>query len=297
MDDFDWYLLDRGGRRYGPYERDFVEQLVAQREVLADTRVWHPGLSHWLRADEVLTFAPEARVLGSAGAQSNVAMVRAAPEAPRSTQRPVPKPAVSAPAHAPAPTVASKSRPAAARVAVTPAPILHVWQRVLAGVFDLLLVAVVLQLIDTLVLADTPAWLTTRAGLLVGWVLLDAWLLPAFGATPGKALLGVKIRAADGSKLDPRTALLRAGMLPLALLILSGLGPVFSFFSLLLLAAAWQWLRSGRKLWWDEMTRSTVSYAEISQPRRVLAIAAFALLLFVLAWLRQMPQGFAQRWI
>lgn len=290
MDESDWYLLDRGGRRYGPYERAFVEQLVAQREVLADTRVWHPGLAHWLRADEVLTFAAEARVLGSAGAQSNVAMVRAAPEAPRATQRPVPKPAVAAPPGSPAPTATASPRPAARRVAPAPMPSFQVWQRTLAGIFDLLVAALVLQVIDKVILTDTPAWLTTRSGLLVGWALLDAWLLPTFGATPGKALFGVTIRAADGGKLDPRTALLRGGALPLALLILSGLGPVFSFFSLLLLAAAWQWLRSGRKLWWDEMTRSTVSYAELPQPRRVLAVGAFAALLFLLAWLRQMPE-------
>ena len=54
MNDSDWYLVDRAGRRYGPYEREFVEQLATRQELASDTPLWHPGLARWQPAGRVL---------------------------------------------------------------------------------------------------------------------------------------------------------------------------------------------------------------------------------------------------
>jgi hypothetical protein len=53
LSDTDWYLLDRGGRRYGPYDREQVELLASRNELRESTPVWHPGLARWQPAARV----------------------------------------------------------------------------------------------------------------------------------------------------------------------------------------------------------------------------------------------------
>jgi hypothetical protein len=271
----DWYLLDRGGRRHGPYDRDFIEQLAAGQELLANTPVWHPGLARWQPVGRVLQLPASVNIAGDPARPPAERTPGAAGLArPAATRGPASQPG--------APRTA---RPRAARVAtrIPPQTPAQLWQRVLAGAFDLLLVAIALQLVSRYAPISVPEWLDSPRFALLAWAALEGWMLASVGRTPGKALLGVTVRGKEGGRLDERRAWLRSGAVPLGLLLLSA-NPVLGFFALLALAFGLLRLRGGRPAWWDEVTGSEVEVAQLGQGRRLLAgLALGALVLAALA--------------
>lgn len=269
MSDTDWYLVDRAGRRYGPYDREVVESLVQRQELLADTPVWHPGLATWRAAGTVIA-GLEGRRVETPAPRKPVPVVSAVAR-PAAVGRPVK--AKAAPVKVRAPATAT------ARAPVTAAATLTLWQRGLAAAFDLLLVATVLQLLVRLVSA--PPWLATPRAALLGWAGLEGWLLAASGRTPGKSLFGVSVHRKDGSRLDQRAAWLRSAALPFVLLVLPlGALTVLLAGGLLLVTAAR--LRAGHPAWWDEMNGTTVTVDALPPARRALALLASGALIIIL---------------
>jgi hypothetical protein len=279
VNESDWYLLDRGGRRHGPYDLDFVRQLAAQHELAGDTPVWHPGLARWQPAARVLTLP----------AQRARHVETPAPAPVAAPERKVAAAARPATAARPAARAARPTAPGAAVPRVTPLTPAQLWQRVLAGAFDLLLVAIALRAVARFAPMELPWWLGTPPAALLAWAVLDGWLLAQLGTTPGKALMGVTIRGQGGTRLDERRAWMRSAAVPLALLLFS-VSPVLGFFALVAIGAGLLRLRAGFPAWWDQLAGSTVSVAELGQGRRALAALMLGLALLVAVVLRRLPQ-------
>ena len=268
MIDSDWYLVDRAGRRYGPYDRGVVESLVQRQELRADTPVWNPELANW-RAAGTLFAGLEPQRAETLAPRKPVPVAAA----PRPVNVAVPRRAKSSPAKVRAPVLAPPRAP------VVAASNAALWQRGFAAAFDALLVATVLQFIVRLIAA--PPWLGTPRAALVAWAALEGWLLATSGRTPGKTLFAVRVHRKDGSRLDERSAWLRSAALPFVLLVLPlGLLTVLLVGALLVLTAAR--LRAGRPAWWDEMTGSSVSVDTLPPARRALAVLATGALLVTL---------------
>jgi hypothetical protein len=281
MEDTDWYLLDRGGRRHGPYERGFVEQLAARQELLANTPVWHPGLARWEPAGRVLRLPADVTHTGDpARPPSERTPAEAARPAVPSHAPGTARPPATRPATKPGLARRAKPRPVQPAAAAVPLTATQVWQRVFAGAFDLLLVAVTLRLLALYAPLSLPPWLDSGRFALLVWAVLDGWLLARVGVTPGKALMAVTVRAKGGDRLDERRAWLRSAAVPLALALMS-FNPVLGFFGLLALGAGLLRLRAGRSAWWDDFAGSEVSVVELSAGRRLLAGLALAVLAFV----------------
>ncbi|MET0293305.1 MAG: RDD family protein [Steroidobacteraceae bacterium] len=278
MSETDWYLLDRAGRRYGPYDWPVVDQLVREQELQPDTPVWHPGLARWRRADAVLTMeAPVRREAPSAPvsrkpATNTVATARPSPAVAR-------KPALAVRKTTPAPG-AERPTPAA----VPPFAPEQLWQRALAAAFDLLLVAVVLQGLSLFIL-QLPPWVASPRFALLVWALAEGWLLANTGRTPGKALFAIAVRRKDGAKFDERSAWLRSGAVPLLLLAMT-LGAFFALIGVGVLMITLGRLRTGQPAWWDQFSGSTVTVGEFTPGRKFVATIAFAALVLALLFLR-----------
>lgn len=81
--------------------------------------------------------------------------------------------------------------------------------------------------------------------LLIPWFLIEAVLLHRFGTTPGKALLGLQVRNADGSALMLGAALRRC-----LRVLISGIGLGWGLLSLLCQGMSWFFARrTGRTMW------------------------------------------------
>jgi hypothetical protein len=269
----DWYLIDRSGRRYGPYERALVERLAAQRELRPATPVWHPGLARWQRADQVMRLPPEPT--HQTAAPAVMAAPRPASAPPRRAAAPTltPKP-VAAPARAGG--AVPKARVARVGTPITPPQAL---QRILAALFDALCVYVAFRLFVTLLPERAPP---LRGPLLfIVWALLDAAFISRLGSTPGKALFAVRVRGPQDERLEYPRALGRSAVVPLLLLMLvlkSGFLTVLGFGGLVLAGLR---MRGGFGPWWDDVAGVRVGYGEFTTARRAMAIVAFAVLILV----------------
>lgn len=83
-------------------------------------------------------------------------------------------------------------------------------------------------------------------GVLILWVLVEAGFLWAWGYTPGKALMGVKVRKEDGSKPSFEAALKRAGEV-----WYSGMGLGIPFISVFTMAHHYRKLKGNGVTNWD----------------------------------------------
>jgi PPK2 family polyphosphate:nucleotide phosphotransferase len=269
VSDDDWYLLDRRGVRHGPYERDFVQQLVSRQELLPDTPVWFTGLARWNRADRVLSFPATGADAAEIRRDATVAVGKAATAA-RSAPPSTAKRAKAALRAAAAPVAAAAKRaPVAASAVTQPVATEHIVQRVLAAAFDLLLLAVIQRVLIRFGVIRGELFASGRF-VLVAWAVLEGALMKQIGTTPGLWLFSITVRSKDGGRLDEQRAWLRSAAVPLALLLLtfsSFLGFLVVMMGLFTLAR----LRAGHAPWWDEISGSRVTHEPIGEGRRVLA--------------------------
>lgn len=254
MSETDWYLLDRGGRRYGPYDRELVEQLAAQRELQAATPVWHPGLARWQPAGRVLMLPRSER--SEASPAVPIRPARTPPPAPR----PVAKP--SAPATKPPGPASARAATATAtaRLPATPMTRPQATRRVLAALLDLACLAVAFRLFSGVFPATATEALRRAPSFLLLWAALDAAATVRLGCTPGKALMGIRVTGPEERKLSWPRALLRSGALPLLCLLLWLRSGFTIFVAALALVLTVRRMRSGFAPWWDDMVGARVSY-------------------------------------
>jgi hypothetical protein len=179
--------------------------------------------------------------------------------------------------------------PAALKLAATSITPPQIIRRIIAAVFDLLCLLVLFALFASMSKEAGAAQATMRPGALffIAWAVLDAAATVRVGATPGKALMGIRIHGAEGAPLAWPRALLRSGALPLLLLLLVMRSGFTIFIAAAGLFIAGRRLQAGFAPWWDDAAGARVTYAALPPARVALAVLAVVVALIVLAVVRQ----------
>ena len=256
------FYLSIDGDKKGPFTLLKVGSLLEDATVTPDTLAWHKGQEGWLPIREVpaLESMVEAVTREKEVAEAAEADANEIPDLPKQ------------------PTLA----PGGQTQAVAPSFIRQVrpFTRFWARMFDCMLVmTLVYFFVDTSFLMprgdeSMADWLvryqeqiaseeamaiaSTIVRAFVGWHFLEAAMLYLWGTTPGKAILGIRVRTLEGERPSPLRALGRS--LPIMLL-----GLTFSFFRL---------MATGQCLW-DQHLKLESSAERLSPVRIVLVIFAF----------------------
>ncbi len=196
-----WYYAS-GGERQGPVSEEEFHDLVRRGVIAPDALVWTSGMTDWRRLSEILPQLPPPVPRPAGGSAGDLATGR---------------PPVAATTFAGARVVDAGSTPLYAGF----------WIRVLARLIDGVLLWVGAQILAGLLVAvlipdalgalslepgvePTAEQLTTLLAVLgvvmvsslVTGLIYDLIFLRVWSATPGKLLLGLRVRAADGSPLS-----------------------------------------------------------------------------------------------
>jgi len=103
-------------------------------------------------------------------------------------------------------------------------------------------------------------------------------MLSSFGTTPGKALLGIKIRALSGKKISYTTGMKRG-----FLIWIYGMGIGIPLISLFTMIAAYNRLKRNGITSWDKKCGINVIHDQLSIFRIILFVTIFIFCLFILA--------------
>ena len=165
-----WHYNDSGEQR-GPVTAEEIKSLIASRKILAETLVWCEGMPDWKPANSIGEF-------------------QLSPYAP--------------PAFDSA-TVTDWSGYVPSGSQVRP------WVRYWARTFDFLLFAVIFGAVGVVIWPEFEEMNDTLLGilLLLSYNFVEPMMFAAVGTTPFKALLRVRVRNNDGSKLTFQQALRR----------------------------------------------------------------------------------------
>ena len=124
-----------------------------------------------------------------------------------------------------------------------------------------------------------------NALMVAGYALAEAAMLPSWGTTPGKALLGVTLRNRNGSKLTFEQALARSFKVAI-----KGVGLAIPLVSLFTHITAYNRLTNTGVTSWDEEGRFEVHHQPVGSGRLIvfalLLLAIFALVVWGV-WLNQ----------
>lgn len=187
-----WYYAE-SGQQHGPISKEGLQSKLGSGTLAPDALVWTEGMPEWKPANSI------------------PGLLIATPQ-----QTPPPPPPTSSPA-----SVSPYAPPAASPLSdvdwngqsnyVPEGPQIRPWVRYWARTFDFLLFCLVVGVAGAIVapeLLETNDTLLTVALLAVYNLYEPAWLA-LFGATPFKALLRVRVRNQNGSKLSYGQALRR----------------------------------------------------------------------------------------
>jgi len=159
------------------------------------------------------------------------------------------------------------------------------WRRYWARIFDITFI----MPIYIFIIALFPPGLNytiTRMDNFIGGILLllfyliffEPMMLSSFGTTPGKALLGIKIRDLSGKKISYTTAMRRG-----FLVWLNGMGMGIPFIALFTMIIAYSKLKKNGITSWDEKCGINVIHDQLSIFRVILFITIFIFCLFIWA--------------
>lgn len=265
------FYLSINGEKQGPFSMFKVGEMLERDEVDSDTLVWHRDLENWQPISEVQ-------------ALSTIFERHSSPDP---SDEPPPVPGQDEKSDAGSPPL-PPSKQASVTIAKNVRPFVRFWARM----FDYTMVSVVVFLFSDITLPEPgvgesfadvfsryleemqkpEALVLARTQLfaMIGWQLLEGVLIHLFATTPGKALFGIKVLAADGSRIPVLKSLgrsmyvyvLGAGFYQVPFSII---GMTFSFFRL---------LGSGKCLW-DQHLDLQVETPPVGSVRIMLAIAAF----------------------
>jgi len=238
-----WLIKD--GEKHGPHPDYHIRQGIENGQYDADTPAWHEGLDGWTTLGEIDLF-------------KSTLDEPAAPKSPPREKSP----------HIPP----SEPARAAGTAATTPSPEkLHLARRFWARMVDLQIHITICWLFLYVSNRDIGAvlvspWLAVI--LLSSWIPIEAALIHFHGTTPGKWLLGIRVRNDDGTPLSGRQASWRA-----VRVLIAGLGlglPVVM--PLCLMISFWVTHRIRRSLW-DHMGRHAVDFKPIRVSRYLVVVA------------------------
>lgn len=129
------------------------------------------------------------------------------------------------------------------------------------------------------VMQESAAWqILLNATMFLLFVPLEAWMLAKFGTTPGKALLGLRVKNLDGGLPSFKQALYRS----LSVAIRGvGLGiPIYGWFTMLF--ARIRLLRFGISVWDEQAQTEIISVGVPKNRLRTIAVFTILALLFLL---------------
>ncbi len=149
---------------------------------------------------------------------------------------------------------------------------MHPWHRWFARVWlDYVFAGFVVGVILGLVAPDSAIATNDYAFLWIAafcWLPLEAILVATFGATPGKYLVGMTVRRADGQLLTlPESFGRAASVWAIGCALMLPLIPIFTF------NAQYNRLRKGRDSFWDEKGGYVVEHQPLSLGRTILLFA------------------------
>jgi len=279
------------GRMVGPCTTELLQASVASGLLAGDTQVWTPGMKEWTTVSQVMEVpdagsTPPVAGAGAAGAAAAMAPAAVAGDLDAEVadepvfgyESPAEEPGVAA---GPAPDAASPA-PDAYRPYGEPGPDQldasliagepHPWLRWLARVVDMTITAFVLGMVVGIV-APSSTMLDSGLGasivVLLVWMVAEPFVLTHFENTPGKALLNIKLRTADGRSLKLDQAFQRS-----ARVWFFGLGAGLPIVSLITLIVAYNKLTREGITSWDRAGEFSVTHGPIGTGRMV-AIGLF----------------------
>jgi len=160
----------------------------------------------------------------------------------------------------------------------------HPWRRYWARIFDLTFSFPIYLIILLLFSPNMYLYLLQGSGEYISGLILlffymiffEPMLISAFGSTPGKALLGIKIRDLSGNKISYSTAMKRGFYV-----LINGLGiglPIITIFTMI---TAYNRLKRNGKTSWDEACGTKVLHSKISILRVILFIIIFVICMII----------------
>lgn len=254
-----WHFL-KEENRVGPVSDDTIRRFIAGGEIDPNDLVWRPGMPEWTPAGQIegLFLPPPLPSPADPAVSQN---------------RLDPPPIPGGPGNA---SIERDDGPARAREATSLT--VHPWRRWFARLTDLLLFSLVFGGVLGMVSPTSAIWESDFViGLLMAlaWIPIEALLISSFGATPGKALLGISVSKKDGNPLDLGGSFSRA-----IKVWFFGLGVAIPIVTLFTMAAAFRSLKKEGMTRWDKEGGTEVAHKNVSPA----AIAFLTLLWIGLLW-------------
>jgi hypothetical protein len=279
----DWYYM-YAGRMVGPCTTELLQASVASGLLAGDTQIWAPGMKEWTTVGRVME-VPDRATAPAAAAVAGDPDAAVAEEPVFGHESPAEEPGIAA---SPAPDTASPALDAyrpygepgpdqvdASLVAGEP----HPWLRWLARVVDMTITAFVLGMVVGIVAPSSTIFnssLATSIIVLLVWMVAEPFVVTHFENTPGKALLNIQLRTAEGRSLRLDQAFQRS-----ARVWFFGLGAGVPIVSLITMIVAYQKLTREGITSWDKAGNFSVTHGPIGTGRMV-AIGLFIGFYFLL---------------
>lgn len=169
------------------------------------------------------------------------------------------------------------------------------WRRFFARQLDTMVAMVILGtaalLGDPESLVGPEAVAAFAFGAVFIWAVIEAVLLAAWGTTPGKATLGLAVRAHNGEKLSFVNALARSFSVWAA-----GLGLGLPLVNVLTLALAYRAARDKDGTWWERKIAPTVKVSRPSNRGLLPAAALAGVCIVAFVALQGFATSYVQRW-
>lgn len=235
--------LIRNGEKSGPFHDYDIRGRIAHEELEKDDYAWHEGLPGWKTLGEIEIFRDDFKD----------------PEKPPA---PPPLPDKYLERAASSPDDNEEKKPGKK----------HLARRFWARWMDLMVYTAVWWLVMYAVGRDIGAairnpWL--QLSVYIPWFAIEAWLIHRFGTTPGKWLMGLRVRNDDGSSLALKPSVWRS-----IRVMVTGVGFGWGLLAVLCQAMSWFTTKRIGKPIWDYLGGHHLEAVPLS-PFRIMALVFF----------------------
>ncbi|MCD1258657.1 RDD family protein [Paenibacillus athensensis] len=159
-----------------------------------------------------------------------------------------------------------------------PRPWLRLWARGLDLFYHSFVIGLIWQSVDPEGLQQINSVVTT-IGFMMLWVVLESLYMLAFGTTPGKLLLRIRVRQEHGERLSGDQVWRRS-----ALVWLFGMGAGIGILTIVANIVAYRRLKSEGATSWDRNLELNVSYGRLGLLRSFVALALGALMAIMIGF-------------
>ncbi len=162
-------------------------------------------------------------------------------------------------------------------------PQFYPWRRYWARLFDITFIMPIYMFIISLfspglnyTIIRMDSFINGTLLLLFYLIFFEPMLFSSFGTTPGKVLLGIKMRTLSGKKISYATGMKRG-----FLVWIYGMGIGIPFIALFTMIIAYSKLKGNGTTSWDEKCGINVIHDQLSISRVILFITIFIFFLFI----------------